>query len=58
LIHEAYIAARGMEKDGVAAITSNCGFTARFQKDVAASVSIPVASPPARAEHGAPRATG
>jgi hypothetical protein len=44
LIHEAYIAAaRGMEKDGVAAITSNCGFTARFQKDVAASVSIPVA---------------
>ena len=32
-----------MEKDGVAAITSNCGFTARFQKDVAASVSIPVA---------------
>jgi len=43
-IHEAYIAAaRGMEKDGVAAITSNCGFTARFQKDVAASVSIPVA---------------
>ena len=43
-IHEAYIAAaRGMEKDGAAAITSNCGFTARFQKDVAASVSIPVA---------------
>src|SRR5262249_36384014 len=41
---EAYIvAARRMEKDGVAAITSNCGFTARFQKDVAASVSIPVA---------------
>src|SRR5262245_47270804 len=39
LIHEAYIAAaRTMEKDGVAAITSNCGFTARFQKDVAASV--------------------
>src|SRR5262249_48484767 len=43
-IQEAYIAAaREMEKDGVAAITSNCGFTARFQKDVAASVSIPVA---------------
>src|SRR5262249_34396939 len=44
LIREAYIAAASaMETDGVAAITSNCGFTARFQKDVAASVSIPVA---------------
>jgi hypothetical protein len=43
-IHKAYIAAaRAMEKDGIAAITSNCGFTARFQKEVAASVSIPVA---------------
>src|SRR5215831_15638405 len=43
-MREAYMAAaREMEKGGVAAITSNCGFTARFQKDVAASVSIPVA---------------
>ncbi|MFO0996285.1 MAG: hypothetical protein U1F33_06335 [Alphaproteobacteria bacterium] len=43
-IHKAYIAAaRAMEKDGIAAITSNCGFTARFQKEVAAAVSIPVA---------------
>lgn len=43
-IHEAYIAcARELEAEGVAAITSNCGFTARFQRQVAAAVTIPVA---------------
>lgn len=35
--------ARRLEAEGVAAIISNCGFTARFQKDVAAAVSVPVA---------------
>ncbi len=35
--------ARRLEAEGVAAIVSNCGFTARFQKDVAAAVSVPVA---------------
>lgn len=40
----AYIeAARQLEREGVAAISTNCGFTARFQKDVAAAVKIPVA---------------
>jgi hypothetical protein len=35
--------ARQLEAEGVAAIISNCGFTGRFQKDVAAAVSVPVA---------------
>jgi hypothetical protein len=35
--------ARRLEAEGVAAIIANCGFTARFQKDVAAAVSVPVA---------------
>ena len=40
----AYIdCARQLEREGVAAISSNCGFTGRFQPDVAAAVSIPVA---------------
>ena len=40
----AYIeAAKQLEKEGVAAISTNCGFTARFQKDVAAAVKVPVA---------------
>ena len=40
----AYIdGARQLEREGVAAITSNCGFTARFQPQVASAVSVPVA---------------
>ncbi len=35
--------ARRLEAEGVAALVANCGFTARFQKDVAAAVSVPVA---------------
>lgn len=43
-VKEAYIeGARQLEKDGVVAITANCGFTALFQSEVAAAVSIPVA---------------
>ena len=43
-ISDAYVeSAKQLEREGVAAITSNCGFTARFQPAVAASVSVPVA---------------
>lgn len=43
-VRESYIScARQLEKEGVAAITSNCGFSALFQADVSAAVSIPVA---------------
>ena len=43
-LSEAYIrCAQQLEREGAAAIISNCGFTARFQRDVAAAVSIPVA---------------
>ena len=34
--------ARELEKEGVAAITTSCGFLAPFQKHLAASVNIPV----------------
>jgi Asp/Glu/hydantoin racemase len=34
--------ARFLEREGVRAITTNCGFLARFQRELAASVSIPV----------------
>lgn len=34
--------ARALEREGVRAVTTNCGFLAKFQSDVAASVSIPV----------------
>jgi hypothetical protein len=44
-IVDSYIAtARGMAKDGAAALTSNCGFTARFQRAISAAVPIPVAT--------------
>ena len=40
---DAYIdEARRLEAEGARAITTNCGFTARFQREVAAAVSIPV----------------
>lgn len=43
-VAKAYIeAAQQLEREGVAAISTNCGFTARFQKDVAAAVKVPVA---------------
>jgi Asp/Glu/hydantoin racemase len=43
-LSDAYIScAQQLERDGAAAIISNCGFTARFQREVAASVSVPVA---------------
>ena len=43
-IVESYIAtAREMERAGAAALTTNCGFTARFQKLVSAAVNVPVA---------------
>jgi len=35
-------AARTLEREGVRAITTNCGFLAMFQSEVAAAVSIPV----------------
>src|ERR1044072_6750631 len=35
--------ARQLQEDGVSAITSNCGFTALMQSQIAASVSVPVA---------------
>lgn len=35
-------AARGLEAEGVKAITSNCGFMAHFQQAVANAVSVPV----------------
>jgi Asp/Glu/hydantoin racemase len=34
--------ARALEREGVGAITTNCGFLARFQRELAASVSVPV----------------
>jgi hypothetical protein len=34
--------ARALEREGVRAVTTNCGFLAKFQPEVAASVSIPV----------------
>lgn len=41
---DAYIdCARQLEREGVAAIISNCGFTARFQARVSAAVAVPVA---------------
>jgi Asp/Glu/hydantoin racemase len=35
-------AARGLEADGVDGITTNCGFLALFQEELAAAVSVPV----------------
>src|SRR2546425_182438 len=35
-------AARHLEREGVGAITTNCGFLAKFQRELAASVKIPV----------------
>lgn len=35
-------AARGLEADGVRAITTSCGFLAIFQRELAAAVSVPV----------------
>ena len=34
--------ARALEREGVRAVTTNCGFLAKFQSEVSASVSIPV----------------
>jgi Asp/Glu/hydantoin racemase len=34
--------ARALERKGVRAITTSCGFLARFQKDLAAAVRVPV----------------
>src|SRR6266853_1102754 len=34
--------ARALEREGVRAVTTNCGFLAKFQSEVAVSVSIPV----------------
>jgi Asp/Glu/hydantoin racemase len=35
-------AARALEADGVAAITTSCGFLALFQRELAASVAVPL----------------
>lgn len=35
-------AARELEREGVLAVTGSCGFLARFQKDIAAALQIPV----------------
>lgn len=42
LIKHFIAAAKELESQGVKAITGGCGFTALFQKEVAASVSVPV----------------
>ncbi|TIL29606.1 aspartate/glutamate racemase family protein [Mesorhizobium sp.] len=43
-VKDAYVsAARELESKGVTAITTNCGFSALFQTEVAAAVSVPVA---------------
>ena len=34
--------ARALEREGVRAVTTNCGFLAKFQDEVAAAVSVPV----------------
>jgi Asp/Glu/hydantoin racemase len=34
--------ARALEREGVGAITTNCGFLAKFQREVRAAVSVPV----------------
>ncbi len=34
--------ARALQQDGVAAITTNCGFLAMFQREMAAAVTVPV----------------
>jgi Asp/Glu/hydantoin racemase len=34
--------ARSLEREGVRAITTNCGFLAQFQEELAAAVSVPV----------------
>jgi Asp/Glu/hydantoin racemase len=34
--------ARALEREGVAAITTNCGFLAMFQREMAAAVGVPV----------------
>jgi hypothetical protein len=34
--------ARQLEREGVGAITTNCGFLVKFQRDLAASVRVPV----------------
>lgn len=34
--------ARQLEREGVGAVTTNCGFLARFQRDLAAAVQVPV----------------
>jgi Asp/Glu/hydantoin racemase len=34
--------ARALERDGVRAVTTNCGFLAKFQPELAAAVSVPV----------------
>jgi Asp/Glu/hydantoin racemase len=34
--------ARALEREGVGAITTNCGFLVKFQRELAASVAVPV----------------
>jgi hypothetical protein len=34
--------ARTLEREGVAAVTTNCGFLVKYQREIAASVSVPV----------------
>jgi Asp/Glu/hydantoin racemase len=34
--------ARELEREGVGAVTTNCGFLARYQRELAAAVSVPV----------------
>ena len=40
---EAFVeGARALEREGVGAITTNCGFLVKFQRELAAAVSVPV----------------
>lgn len=42
LLHPFVEGARALEREGVKAITTNCGFLAMFQQELAAAVKIPV----------------
>jgi Asp/Glu/hydantoin racemase len=42
LLEPFLVGARALEREGVAAITTNCGFLAMFQKQMASAVRVPV----------------
>ena len=36
--------ARALEREGVGAVTTNCGFLVKYQRELAAAVAVPVFS--------------